>query len=54
MAENYKVADISLWEWGRKEIVIGKKLFYQVFNISKIRATRNKEFPFLRGPDFSK
>ena len=27
MAENYKVADISLWEWGRKEIVIGKKFF---------------------------
>ena len=20
---NYKVSDISLWEWGRKEIVIG-------------------------------
>jgi len=24
MAENYKVADISLWEWGRKEIVIAE------------------------------
>ena len=28
MAENYKVADISLWEWGRKEIVIGKNFYF--------------------------
>ena len=24
--EDYKVADVNLWEWGRKEIRIGKQL----------------------------
>ena len=25
--KDFKVADFNLWEWGRKEIIIGKKLY---------------------------
>ena len=36
MPENYKVADINLWEWGRKEITIAENEMPGLMSLRKV------------------
>ena len=36
MSENYKVADINLWEWGRKEITIAENEMPGLMSLRKV------------------
>ena len=36
MSENFKVADINLWEWGRKEITIAENEMPGLMSLRKV------------------